>query len=217
MTAPRSTDFPYVFAYDISDNHRRKEVLKCLKRWRVDGQYSVHETWLRPFQMRDLSVELVGLIDRQDDSLLVCRLDQRKSSPIYQMSVKPNNLKPMVGKAHPAPVPHRLQKGDYVICYDIRERKRLQRIQRLTAKRTIYLQRSVYLYRGQGKGLISLLELVEKQMEDDDDLRIYNLAHIRDTWFLSEDKPAIPEMMLKQAPKASPSMWQGLLNWIKKQ
>ncbi len=211
MTAPRSTDFPYVFAYDICDDDRRKEVLRCLKRWRVDGQYSVHETWLRPFQMHDLSVELVGLINRKDDSLLVCRLDQRKSSPIYQMFV---TSQPLSGKPQPAPLPSKLRKGNYVVCYDIRERKRLQRIQRLTAKSTIYLQRSVYLYRGVGEGLILLLENVRKVMQQEDDLRIYNLSHIRDMWFLSLDKPAIPEM--RQPLPGNPSVWQRFLNWVKK-
>lgn len=155
-TVPRQREFPYVFAYDITDDDRRKAVLKCLKRWRVDGQYSVHETWLRQFQVRDLSVELCGLIHRKKDSLLLFRLDQRKSSPIYQMCVK-SPKSPLVGKPPPAPVPKQLAKGDYVVCYDIREPKRLKRIQWLTAKRTIYLQRSVYLYRGNGLGLLKLL------------------------------------------------------------
>ncbi len=213
MRIPRLT-FPYVFAYDITNDERRKVVLKCLKRWRVDGQYSVHETWLRPFQMRDLSVELLDLIDRQDDSLLVCRLDQRKSSPIYQIRVNPKST-PILGKAQAASMPKLLQTGDYLVCYDIRDPKRLRRIQRLTAKRTVYLQRSVYLYRGKGKGLISLLENIKKEMSGDDDLRLYNLAHVRDVWFLSEDKPAIPEMMLNQTPPTNSSIWQRLLNWIK--
>ena len=210
--APRILEYPYVFAYDITDDDRRKEVLKCIKRWRLDGQYSVHETWLRPFQMRDLSVALTDLID-QNDSLLVCRLDKHKSSPLYQMYVKST---PTVGKPPPAPIPQRLSTGEYMICYDIREQKRLQRIQRLTAKHTIYLQRSVYLYRGKGNPLISLIEKLRPEMNLDDDLRIYNLAHIKDMWFLSEDKPAIPEMMLTQTPPKNPSMWQRLLNWVKK-
>jgi CRISPR-associated endonuclease Cas2 len=209
-TTPRQGDFPYVFAYDITNNERRKDVLwrlkflrainfnlqKCLKRWRVDGQYSVHETWLRVYQVRELSVELLQLIDRKADSLLVCRLSQRKSSPVYQMCVNPNpsQHKSLMGRALPLPVPAQLSKGDYLICYDIRENKRLQRIQRLMAKRTLYLQRSVYLYRGDGSPLIALLEIVKKEMKDDDDLRIYNLSHIRDMWFLSDEKPIVSEM-----------------------
>ena len=48
------------------------------------------ETGLRPFQVRELSVELIGLIDRKQDRLLVCRLDQRQSTPIYQMHFTQN-------------------------------------------------------------------------------------------------------------------------------
>ncbi|WP_157237609.1 hypothetical protein [Beggiatoa alba] len=33
-----------------------------------------------------------------------------------------------------------------MFCYDIRENSRLQKIQRVTVKKTYYLQRSVYLY-----------------------------------------------------------------------
>ncbi|HIE01403.1 MAG TPA: CRISPR-associated endonuclease Cas2 [Thiotrichaceae bacterium] len=213
ITPPRQGDNPYMFAYDITDNDRRKEVLKCLKRWRVDGQYSVHETWLRPFQVRDLSVELIGLIDRKKDSLIVCRLDQRQSSPVYQIQ---HSVTPLVGKPRPAPLPAHLHKGDYLICYDIRERKRLQRIQRLTAKNTLYLQRSVYLYRGQGYKLLKLLETVKQEMKDHDDLRIYNMSHIRDIWFLSHDKPVVPETCFTPIPTNDLSWWQRLLKLIKR-
>jgi CRISPR-associated endonuclease Cas2 len=216
-TTPRQGDFPYVFAYDITDNDRRKDVLKCLKRWRVDGQYSVHETWLRAYQVRELSVELLQLIDRKADSLLVCRLSQRKSSPVYQMCVNPNpsQHKSLMGRALPLPVPAQLSTGDYLICYDIRENKRLQRIQRLMAKRTLYLQRSVYLYRGDGSPLIALLEIIKKEMKDDDDLRIYNLSHIRDMWFLSDEKPIVPETRFSQFKKRDLSWWQRFLSWMR--
>lgn len=40
----RKWEFPYVFAYDICCDRRRRRVLKCLKQWRVDGQYSIHES-----------------------------------------------------------------------------------------------------------------------------------------------------------------------------
>jgi len=215
MKKLRSSDFPYVFAYDICDDERRREVLRCLKRWRVDGQYSVHETWLRTFQMHDLAVELVDLIDRKVDSLLVCRLDQRKSAPVYQLQVK-QTLSPLLGKPLPVPVPEQLPRGSYVVCYDIRERKRLQRIQRLTARHSVYLQRSVYLFRGEGGELVALLRKVREVIEPNDDLRVYNLAHIRDMWFLSFDKPAIAEMNLSRAEVAHPSVWKRLLNWVRR-
>lgn len=214
MIGVRASDFPYVFAYDICDDERRRQVLRCLKRWRVDGQYSVHETWLRPFQMRDLAVELADLIDREADSLLVCRLDQRKSAPVYQLLLK-QSASPLLGKPVPVPVPERLPRGSYVVCYDIRDRKRLQRIQRLTARHSVYLQRSVYLFRGEGGELIALLKRVRKVIDGVDDLRVYNLGHIRDMWFLSLDKPAIAEMNLSGKVAAVPSVWRRLLNWVR--
>jgi len=213
-TTPRQGEFPYVFAYDITDDDRRKAVLKCLKRWRVDGQYSVHETWLRSPQARELSVELCELIDRKKDSLVVCRLDQHKSSPIYQMQVM-SKEPPLTGKPRPIPVPKQLPKGNYVICYDIREPKRLQRIQRLTVKQSGYLQRSVYLYQGNGIGLLKLLKTIYAQMEGTDDLRIYNLSHIRDMWFLSQDKPVVPEMIRYQVQTGEKTWWQRLFKWIR--
>jgi CRISPR-associated protein Cas2 len=215
MSKLRACDFPYVFAYDICDDERRRQVLKCLKRWRVDGQYSVHETWLRTFQMHDLAVELTDLIDRKADSLFVCRLDQHKSEPVYQLLLK-QSVSPLLGKPVPVPVPEQLPRGSYVVCYDIRERRRLQKIQRLTARHSIYLQRSVYLFRGKGGELIALLKRVRRVIDQDDDLRVYNLAHIRDMWFLSLDKPAIAEMNLNQDVVAEPSVWGRMLNWVRR-
>ena len=215
MIGVRSSEFPYVFAYDICSDERRREVLRCLKRWRVDGQYSVHETWLRPFQMRDLAVELMDLIDREVDSLLLCRLDQRKSAPVYKLLLKQSGS-PLLGKPVAVPVPKQLPKGSYVVCYDVRERRRLQRIQRLTAKYSIYLQRSVYLFRGEGSELVALLKRVREVIDKDDDLRVYNLAHIWDMWFLSLDKPAIAEMHLANEVAVRPSVWQRMLNWVRK-
>jgi len=209
----RQWEFPYVFAYDICCDRRRRKVFKCLKQWRVDGQYSIHETWLRQFQMRDLSVELIELIDRKKDSFLVCRLDQRKSAPVYQMMVNPPVKVPVSGKPRPVAVPEHLRGGDYLVCYDIRESRRLQRIQRLTAKCTSYLQRSVYLYRGNGKGLLDLLELVRKEMAGDDDLRIYNLSHVRDMWFLSEEKSVVEEVK-SVSSGSNLSFWQRLLSKV---
>jgi len=89
---------------------------------------------------------------------------------------------------------------------------RLQRIQRLTAKLTVYLQRSVYLYRGHGQGLLDLLEKVRAEMEEGDDLRIYNMSHVRDMWFLSHEKSVVQEVGQPQG--IAPTWWQRLLGLV---
>jgi CRISPR-associated endonuclease Cas2 len=207
----------YVFAYDITSEKRRGGVLKCLKRWRVDGQYSVHETWLKSFQVRDLSGELLGLIDRDEDSLLVCRLSARHASPVFQVQHQ-KKAAPLAGKPRSAPLPGKLAAGWYLFCYDIRENRRLQRIQRVTAKRAYYLQRSVYLYNGGGAELLKLADKVAELMQDDDDLRIYALGDPRDIWFLSNDRPPLPQIGRPQPqPQAQskPSLWRKVTGWFK--
>jgi len=109
-------------------------------------------------------------------------------------------------------VPAKLAKGDYLICYDIRENRRLQRIQRLTAKLTVYLQRSVYLYRGQGQGLLDFFTKVRAEMEEGDDLRIYNMSHVRDMWFLSYEKSVVQEVGQPQG--IAPTWWQRLVSLV---
>jgi CRISPR-associated endonuclease Cas2 len=208
-----SGEFPYVFAYDITSNARRAEVLKCLKRWRVGGQYSVHETWLRTFQVRDLSAEILGLVDREADSVLVCRLSQRQAKPVYQVQHQ-QQVSPLVGKIQPGPVPAQLVNGWYLFCYDIRENRRLQKIQRATAKQAYSLQRSVYLFQGNGAILKKLITQVSDLMKDDDDLRIYVLASPSDIWFLTHDAPPLPQFQKQQAAKKE-GLWQKLLTWFR--
>jgi len=72
----------HLFAYDISNNRRRYRALKCLTPWRLNGQYSVHETHLLPHQARTLTTELLDILHPRRDHLLTCRLSQRGSGPI---------------------------------------------------------------------------------------------------------------------------------------
>lgn len=210
----RSNEFPYVFAYDITSDARRATVLKCLKRWRIDGQYSVHETWLHSFQVRDLSAEILTLIDRKADSVLICRLSQRQAAPIYRVQIE-QKISPFLGSFKPAPVPSKLTDGWYLFCYDIRDNKRLQKIQRITAKKAYYLQRSVYLFQGSGQILKKLIEQVSEQMAGTDDLRIYVLANPSDVWFLTHDIPPLPQFQKQAvAPTTKKSLWQRLLSWF---
>lgn len=216
-TAPPATarpgEQPYLFAYDITTDECRREVSKCLQRWRVDGQYSVHETWMRPPQMHNLCVELTALVNRQQDSLIVCHLSQHRANPVYQASIHGDNL-PLQGKPPSPAAPAHFGTGWYLVCYDVREAGRLQRIQKITAKHTLFIQRSVYLYRGQA--LIGLLEQLKAILQEEDDLRIYSIGGAQDMWFLSGPLPPLPGF---QSPKPSAdktSAWHKLILWLRR-
>jgi CRISPR-associated protein Cas2 len=207
----RRRELPYLFAYDIGPPRRARQVRRCLQRWRMDGQLSVHETALLPFQVRELAAELLDYVDRQTDRLLLCQLSQRGGAPVYALSLSRSRPSVLGGKA-PTPLPSRLQKGWYLLAYDVRDERRLQRIQSRTAKVCTYLQRSVYLYHGEGPGLARLLEEIAGELERQvDDMRLYALSGPRDLWFLSGPMPPLVGLNARE-PMAN--LWQRLLRWI---
>lgn len=207
----RRRELPYLFAYDVAAPRRARQVLRCLQRWRIDGQLSVHETQLLPFQARELAAELLEYVDRRADRLLLCRLSQRGGAPVYALSLS-RPRPPMMGSRTPAPLPSRLQEGWYLLAYDVRDERRLQRTQSRTAKVCTYLQRSVYLYHGEGTGLARLLEEVTEELEHHvDDMRLYALSGPRDLWFLSGPVPPLASIKDK---RLGASLWQRLLSWI---
>ena len=69
---------PMVIAYDISDNKRRRQVFNVLKRWRLDGQKSVHECFLTSRQAEELLLQLGPLIDQTTDCLLFAWVDRKR-------------------------------------------------------------------------------------------------------------------------------------------
>jgi CRISPR/Cas system-associated endoribonuclease Cas2 len=207
----RGTGLPYLFAYDIPCNRRRRRVLRCLRRWRVDGQLSVHETWLRPVQARELAAELLDLVDREADKLLACRLDRRGGGPVYRL-FGPSPHSPLAGPAGAQPLPSRLHDGWYLLAYDIADERRLTRVQRATRRRSLFLQRSVYLFQGAGRELGELLDEVADLMHRrKDDLRVYALAGPADLWFLSGEVPPLPAL---QRIEEGRHWWRRLLAWI---
>lgn len=207
----RRRELPYLFAYDVAAPRRARQVLRCLQRWRIDGQLSVHETQLLPFQARELAAELLEYVDRQSDRLLLCRLSQRGGAPVYALSLS-RPRPPVLGGRAPAPLPSRLQEGWYLLAYDVREERRLQRIQSRTARMCTYLQRSVYLYHGEGSGLARLLEEVRGELKHHvDDMRLYALSGPRDLWFLSGPVPPLASIRDKEPGE---NLWQRLLSWI---
>lgn len=203
---------PYLFAYDVAHPKRLRQVLRCLQRWRVDGQYSVHETWLRPVQMRELVAELLLLVDRQQDRLFVARLRLHGGHPVRQLTG--TTFKGLQGQ----PIPrsgkgsHQRHDGLHLIAYDVRDPKRLHQVHRLTQKQTITLQKSVFLHRGSHKVLEQLLQEIRQiAHRKHDDIRVYGLTRLDDLWFLSGDKPPLANWA--DAPHAH--FWQRLLQWFR--
>lgn len=185
---------PYLFAYDVADPGRLRRVHACLQRWRVDGQYSVHETWLRPAAMQQLAVELVDLVDRKADRLLVTRLQLQGGHPVRQLAGR------RFTAVHGLP-PRRSAAGAgkgrdllHLLAYDIREPLRLRRVHRASQRGAIALQKSVFLHRGSRTDLDGLLERVlEEVHRTEDDVRLYAFSRLGDLWFLSGEKPPLAE------------------------
>jgi len=76
---------PAVIAYDIVCDKRRRQVARCLKQWRLDGQYSLIECRLTQAEANELFLELVALLDETEDALLLAWMDNsRESRPITQ-------------------------------------------------------------------------------------------------------------------------------------
>ena len=71
---------PAVIAYDISSDKRRRRVARCLKAWRLDGQYSVFECRLTDREAEELFLELIDLIDTESDCLLLAWMDNARES-----------------------------------------------------------------------------------------------------------------------------------------
>ncbi len=72
-----------------------------------------------------------------------------------------------------------MHKKDFLICYDISDKKRLQKIGKLVEKKALRIQKSIYLFDKATKD--ELNQLVENIMkvfdEKKDDLRIYEIKN----------------------------------------
>ncbi len=65
-----------VIAYDIACDRRRRAVHRALWRWRIDGQYSLHECVLSPLQAEQLFIQLAAMIDPLADRLLLVWIER---------------------------------------------------------------------------------------------------------------------------------------------
>jgi CRISPR-associated protein Cas2 len=66
---------PAVIAYDIVSDKRRRRVARCLRTWRLDGQYSLFECRLTDAEAQELFLQLIDLIDPNEDRLLLAWMD----------------------------------------------------------------------------------------------------------------------------------------------
>lgn len=203
-------ELPYLFAYDIRCPVRGRVVLRCLRRWRVDGQLSAHETWLRPHEVYDLATELLTLVDQDVDSVLLCRLSQRGTGPIYRLHRAAADA-PVVGPRRINPLPKYLHDGWYVIAYDIADPRRLRRVHQIAKKRAAFLQRSVYAFNGRGTALLGLLTDIRAEIKvAEDDVRIYSISGPSELWFLAGGVP-----LAGIAGPRGASLWQRLRQWLR--
>jgi CRISPR-associated endonuclease Cas2 len=187
---------PFVFSYDIHAEKVARAARRCLRRWRMDGQYSVHETVLTPSEAEALSVELIEIVDPETDSLIVFRLSRRGDGPIYSLSARAT---PRPFPVLPPPLPRLLHDGCYVVAYDVVDPRRLRRVQRVTSRQGLFLQRSVYLFSGEGVELARVLREAAARLEQgQDDLRVYALSGPDDLWFLCGATPPLAGLMSLQ-------------------
>ena len=60
-----------IIAYDIVNDHRRRQLHNALKAWSVGGQKSVHEAYLSLSEAEELFVHLGQWVRPEEDSLLL--------------------------------------------------------------------------------------------------------------------------------------------------
>jgi len=151
------TDWIAHIASSVVLNHAWNLVRKDKARWTrdltmqdVERQLSVHEVILTPPEAEALSVELVELVDQDTDSLIVFRLSRRGDGPVYALS---SGTPLMLFAQRMAPLPKYLHDGWYIVAYDVSHPQRLRRVQRVTSRQGVFLQRSVYLFHGIGNSI----------------------------------------------------------------
>lgn len=69
----------YLFTYDISDDKRRTAVFKALRDSGDHAQYSVFFCELNPVELATLKAKLDGLVNHDDDQVLILDLGPRVS------------------------------------------------------------------------------------------------------------------------------------------
>lgn len=101
----------------------------------------------------------------------------------------------------------------HLIAYDIRNPRRLRRVQYRLAKQAIAVQRSVYLFQGDADALDALLDLLARYLDARvDDLRAYPIEHPDALWMHGQRPPS--ELFIARRPARSRARG-GPIAWLR--
>lgn len=89
--------------------------------------------------------------------------------------------------------------AEWLICYDIRDRRRLTRVHRCCCRYAMPLQLSVFAARLSEQRLQNLLEQLEQLIDpDEDDIRVYPIADLNDSILFGTSRlPPMLEAIIK--------------------
>jgi len=183
---------PCLLAYDVADRRRLQRVGRVMARWRIGGQKSVHECLLTGREQVDLLAEVDACVDKHADRLLLARLPWGRGGP----AVGGVPSWRLMREEHcdwrlSAELPLADTVAWTLLAYDVRDPRRLARVHRLLAAVALPLQRSLFLYLGNGSALSKELALIETAVAAEDDVRIYRLGHPRRLWWLCGGVPLV--------------------------
>ena len=81
----------YLIGYDIRSARRRRRALLAIKGHAVGGQKSLHECWLSETERRDAVGRLERIVDRDEDHVVVIRLDRGAKVHVRGRAVEPTD------------------------------------------------------------------------------------------------------------------------------
>jgi len=82
----------------------------------------------------------------------------------------------------------------YLICYDIRNVKRLQKVHYFLSRRGLALQYSVFLVRQSPKEYKSFQQALKDRLRPEDDCRSYPLASLNSLWLAGSTPIAVADL-----------------------
>ena len=191
-----------VVCYDVANPRRAYRLRRALHAWRIDGQYSVVETWLSARERIELCVELAACLASDADRLLFAlpycgvRETLRTGGWCLEQRDGPANAALSLVVAQRA--------GNALLAYDVRDPERLLAVQKRVTASTVALQRSVYWRRGTWQAARTLAaRSAEFAQPGADRFWLYPLASAADLWFVVGGGPSVlPVRQGGWAPRA---------------
>jgi CRISPR-associated protein Cas2 len=83
----------HLAAYDVADAGRLRASLDLVKGYATSGQKSVYEIFLTPAEKGRLLQDISWVLDEDEDSFLLLRLDPR--SRVYTLGIAPQPVDPL--------------------------------------------------------------------------------------------------------------------------